>query len=159
MAAAGVQQAMGEDVAALRVGGQLDLVDGEEVDLAAQRHRLHGADEVLGMGRDDLLLARNQRHRAGPAQLDDPVVDLAREQAQRQADHARAVAQHALDRQVRLAGVGGAQHRDQTGRRGPGGAVAHAWHVGEGGIRGKAGWGVGVQGSGLTVDGLMDTLV
>ena len=44
--AARVQQAVGEDVAALGVGAELDLVDGQELDLALQRHGLDGADEI-----------------------------------------------------------------------------------------------------------------
>ena len=41
--AARVQQAIGEDVAALAVGGELNLVDGEEVRFEVERHRLDGA--------------------------------------------------------------------------------------------------------------------
>ena len=41
---------------------------------------------------------------------DDLVVDLAREQPQRQADHADVVRQHALDGEMGLAGVGRAEH-------------------------------------------------
>ena len=44
--AARVQQAMGEDVAALGVGAELDFVDGEKLDLAVERHRLDRADEI-----------------------------------------------------------------------------------------------------------------
>ena len=44
--AARVQQPLGEDVAALGIGDQLDLVDGEELDLTLQRHGLDGADEI-----------------------------------------------------------------------------------------------------------------
>ena len=58
------------------------------------------------MARLDLFLARDQRHGVGSDLLDDAVVDLPGEQAQRQADHTRPVSQHALDRVVRLAGVG-----------------------------------------------------
>jgi len=49
----------------------------------------------------------------GPC-LHHAVVDLAREQAQRQADHAGAVGKHPLDRKVRLAGVGGAENSPDT---------------------------------------------
>ena len=44
------QQAVGEDVAALAVGGELDLVHGQELDPAVERHRLHRAHEVLRRG-------------------------------------------------------------------------------------------------------------
>ena len=46
LAPARMQQAVGEDVAALGIGGELDLVDGEEVDVEVERHRLDGADPV-----------------------------------------------------------------------------------------------------------------
>ena len=49
-----------------------------------------------------------------PFSLHHPVVDLAREQAQRQADHARAVGKHPLHGKVRLAGVGGAENGPDT---------------------------------------------
>jgi hypothetical protein len=46
--------------------------------------------------------------------LDHPVIYLAREQAQRQADHACAVRKHPLDSKVGLAGVGRAKHGPDT---------------------------------------------
>ena len=45
-AAARVQDAVGEDVAALEIAGELDLVDGEEGGVGLARHRLDGADAV-----------------------------------------------------------------------------------------------------------------
>ncbi len=75
--APGMQQPVGEDVAALGIGAQLDLVDGHELDLAGQRHGLDGADEIGGAGRDDLFLAGDQGDGGLAAQLDDAVVDLA----------------------------------------------------------------------------------
>ena len=58
--AARVQQPVGEDVAALGVGAELDLVDRQELDLAVQRHGLDRADEIVRPRRDDLLLAGDQ---------------------------------------------------------------------------------------------------
>ena len=107
--------------------------------LAVQRHGLHGADEILGPGRDDLLLAGDQRHRAGPPRLGDAVVDLPRQQPQRQADHPRGMAQHALDGEVGLARIGGPEHGLQLGRRAPGRTVAHARKVGDSGPPDKRG--------------------
>ena len=64
---AGVEQAVGEDVAALAVGAELDLVHGQEVDAPVERHRLHRADEVRGRAGNDPLLAGHQRDlRPGP---------------------------------------------------------------------------------------------
>ena len=45
-AAARVQQAIGEDVAALGIGGELDFVDREEVDVDVARHRLDGGHPI-----------------------------------------------------------------------------------------------------------------
>ena len=106
-----MQQAIGEDVAALGIGGELDLVDGEEVDVDVARHRLDGAHPIARALRLDLLLAGDQRDLVGADAGGDLVVDLARQQAQRQSDHAALVAEHALDGEVRLAGVGGPEHR------------------------------------------------
>ncbi len=131
VAAARMEQAIGEDVASLRIGGQLDLVDRQELHVQRQRHGFDRADEVVRPRRDDLLLASDQGDCPHPARLGDPVIDLPRQQPQGQADHPRGVAQHALHRQVGLAGVGRAKHPDQT----RGGAIvrraAHAPDVGE----------------------------
>ncbi len=109
--AARMQQAVGEDVAALGVGGKLDLVDGEEFDVAGlARHRLDGGHPITGVLRLDLLLARDEGNLILASPNDDLVVDLARQQPQRQADHAGLVAEHALDGEMRLAGVGGTEN-------------------------------------------------
>ena len=113
-AAARAQQAVGEDVAALGVGAELDLVDREEAHREVERHRLDGRDEIARARRLDALLAGDQRDRAGAALRDDAVVDLARQQAQRKADQAAAMGEHALDREVGLAGVGRPQHGDHA---------------------------------------------
>jgi hypothetical protein len=136
-----VQQAVGEDVAALGIGAELDLVDGHELDLAGQRHGLDGADEIGRARRDDLFLAGDQGDRGLAAQLDDPVVDLAGQQPQRQADHPRGVAQHPLDGQVGLAGIGGAEHRRQLGRGQACRTVTHGLKVVWESRRGKRGRG------------------
>ena len=105
-------------MATIEVGGELDLVDGDEGEVEVPRHRLDGADPIARLTRLDLLLAGDQRHRVRPDLVDDAVVDLAGEQPQRQADHPRAMRQHALDGMMRLAGVGRAEHQGH-----PGGAV------------------------------------
>ena len=64
----------------LGIGAQLDLVDRQELHLPRQRHGLDGADKILGPGRDDLFLASDEGHAAGPAGLDDAVIDLAGQQ-------------------------------------------------------------------------------
>ncbi len=115
VAAARMQQAGGEDMAALGIGAELDLVDGEEIDHAVERHRFDGADEIERAGRDDLLFPGDQRHRPRALELDDAVVILARQEAQRKTDHPTLMAEHALDRKMRLAGIGRPQNRQDAG--------------------------------------------
>ena len=117
-AAARVQQPIGEDVTALRIARELNFIDGEEVDVDIARHRLDGAHPVARALRLDLLLAGDQRDLVGADARGDLVVDLARQEAQRQADHAAFVADHALDGEVGLAGVGGPEHRRHVANAG-----------------------------------------
>ena len=112
IAATRVQQPVGEDVAALGVGGELNFVDGEKIGFDVARHGLDGRDPIAGTFRLDLLLAGDQRHAGGADARDDLVVDLAREQPQRQSDHPGGMTEHALDGQMRFAGV----RRTENGR-------------------------------------------
>jgi hypothetical protein len=41
-----MQEPMGEDVAALTIGAELDLVDGEEGEVALERHRLDRGQDI-----------------------------------------------------------------------------------------------------------------
>ena len=113
--APGAQQAVGEDVTALAIACELNLVNRDELDLPVQRHRFDGADEIARLLRNPPFLARHQGDRALALRLDHPVVDLAREEAEREAHHAGAVGQHALDRQMGLARVGRAEQRGDGG--------------------------------------------
>jgi hypothetical protein len=113
--AARMQQPVGEDMATLGIGAELDLVDGEEIDRslaqAVERHRLDGAEEVARPRRNDLLLAGDQRDGVGALHAHSAVVVFAGEQAQRKADHARLVREHAFHREMGFAGVGGPEDR------------------------------------------------
>ena len=131
-----MQEAVGEDVAAVEIRAELDLVDGHEGDVEVPRHRLDGADPVARVPRLDLLLAGDQRDLVGPHRCHDAAVDLAGEQPQRQPDDAGRMGQHAFDGEMRLAGVG----RAEDGRDGAGpDLVAHAAQcAGEGARRGRA---------------------
>ena len=100
-----MKDAVGKDVAAIFVFRELDLVDGEEFDALLHRHRFHGADPVPRSGRLYTLFTRDEGNGAFALGLDDTVIHLAREQAERQADHAAGMAHHALDRVVRLTGI------------------------------------------------------
>ena len=119
VAAAAVEDAVGEDVAALEIGGDLDFVDREKRHVEIPRHRLHGGDPEPRIPRFDLLFAGDQRDRLRPHARDDLVVDLARQQPQRQADQARGMRHHPLDRQMGLAGVGGPEHGGDAGAGSP----------------------------------------
>ena len=109
------QEAVGEDVTALAIAGELNLVHRYELDRPVEGHRFDGADEVARLLGDPPLLARHQGGRAFALRLDHAVVDLAREEAEREAHHAGAVGQHALDRQMGLARVGRAEQRGDGG--------------------------------------------
>ena len=100
-----MQEPVGEEVAAFRIGAKLDLIDGEKFDLAVERHRLDRADEVARPGGNDLFFAGDQRDLSRAPRLDHPIVNFARQQPQRQADHAGGMSQHPLHRQMRLARV------------------------------------------------------
>ncbi len=108
-----VQQTVSEDVAALGIAAKLDFIDGQEVDLALQRHGLDRADEIGRQARNDLFLAGNQGHGIDALDRHDAFVDFAGQQAQGQAHHAGGVAAHALDGIVGLAGIGRAEHGHQ----------------------------------------------
>ncbi len=95
-------------MAAFGIGAKLDLIDHKARDLDIERHGLDRADEVARARRDDLLLAGDEGGGGSPFEAHDLVIDLAREQAQRQADHAGAMGQHPLDGKMSLAGVCGA---------------------------------------------------
>ena len=110
---ASVQEPRGKDMAAFGIGAQLNFIDRKEIDLAIERHRFDRADEIGRVRRQDLFFAGDQRNRACAPQLDDPVVILAGEQPQREPDHAAAMAEHPLDGEMGLAGIGRPEDRDE----------------------------------------------
>ena len=122
-----VEQPVGEDVAALRVRAELRLVQCDEGHVAevfagapglpafAQRHALGGAQEPARVLRHDAFLAGDQRDALRPLHRHHPVIDLARQQPQREADHPAGMRRHPLDGEVGLAGIGGAEHRGDAG--------------------------------------------
>jgi hypothetical protein len=78
--AARVENAVGEDVAAVEIGCNLDLIDREALDRHIERHGLDRRHPVARLRRDDALLAGHQRHVLAADAVRDLVVDLAREQ-------------------------------------------------------------------------------
>ena len=110
LAAAKVEDTVGKHMAALQIAGDLHLVDGDEGGVCLARHRLDGGHPVARLRREDLLLAGDERHLVGADARCDAPIDLARQEPERQADDAALVAEHAFDREVRLAGIGRAEH-------------------------------------------------
>ena len=113
--AAQIEDTVGEDMAPVLVLGQLDLVNRDEIHFQVGRHGFHGTHPIARRRRNNPLLASNQRDMGRALALDHAVIDLARKQAQRQADHAGAESCHPLDGVVRLAGIGGAENGLQGG--------------------------------------------
>ena len=129
LAPATVQQAIREDMATVEIGGELRLVDGDEFDVEVARHRFDRRHPVAGVPRLDLFLASDQGDLVNAGLLDHAAIDLARQQAQRQADRASAILQHPLDGEMGFARVRGPKHRgDGPGGRAPTGAPVMAVH-------------------------------
>ena len=102
-------------MAALEIGGELDLVDGEESDVEIARHRFDGGNPETRVGRLDLFLAGDERYGVGANTLDRFIVDLACEQPQRQADDPGGMRQHPLDGEMGFSGIGRPQHGGDAG--------------------------------------------
>ncbi len=117
--AAAMQDAVGEDKTALQIGRDLDFIDGQERHVEIARHGFDGRDPEARLRRLDLLLAGNQRDGVWTRAIDDLVVDLARQEPQRQSDDAGGMRKHPLDRQMRLAGVGRPKHRSHASTADP----------------------------------------
>ena len=120
-----MQHARREDMAAFGVGAKLRFVDGDKGNVLADRHRFRCAKEIAGAGRQDLFFAGEQRDLTLALQRHDAIVDLAREQPQRKADHAACMAAHAGNCEVGLARVRRAENGSQGGAAGS----AHSWHL------------------------------
>ena len=106
-----MQQPVGENMPALRVGGKLDFVDGQEIHRDVARHGLDRTNPIARAFGLDLFLARDQRDVARANACGNLVVHLARQQPQRQADHPAFVTKHPLDRKVRLTCIRRTQNR------------------------------------------------
>ncbi len=114
-----MQDAIGENMPAFQIGRDLDFIDREKRHVEIPRHRFDRGDPEPRFRRLYLFFAGNERDGIGARAIDDLVVDLARQQTQRQADHARGMREHPLDRKMGLAGVGGPEHRGDTGAGSP----------------------------------------
>ena len=82
-----MEQPVGEDMPALAIGRQLCFVQRDEsVPSTVTRHGFGGAEEVACLRRLDPLFAGNQRDLFLALYRNHPIVNLARQQAQRKAD-------------------------------------------------------------------------
>ena len=101
-------------MATLEIGGELNFVHGEERNRDIHRHRFHRAHEIARVRRNHALFAGDKRSVSCAFHAGNLVEHFAREKPQRKPDHARAMGEHALDREVRLAGIGGAEDGGQA---------------------------------------------
>ena len=105
-----MEQPVSEDMAAFGIGGELRLVQRHEGQFAVHRHGLCRAQQPARAGRFDPFLAGDQGNFLVSLDCADLVIDLARQQAEREADRPARMGAQPLDREMRLAGIGRAQH-------------------------------------------------
>ncbi len=98
-------------MAALGIGTKLDFINRNEIGTDFLWHRLDRADPILRAIRDNPFFPGDKRHTRGATLRHDPVIDLARQKPQRQANHPGPVAQHAFNRVMRFAGIGRPEDR------------------------------------------------
>ena len=110
-----VQNPVGKDVAPVEIRRELNFIDCKESDVEIGRHRLDSGNPKPRIRRLDLLLAGDERHRVRADAFDRPIVDFARQKAQRQADQTGRVREHPLEREMGLAGVGRPEHGGDAG--------------------------------------------
>ena len=104
-------------MAAIEIGAELDFVDRDEGDIEIARHRLDGRYPVARIRRLDFFFAGDERDPSAPPDRN-LIIDLAREQAQRQPDQAGGMRQHALDGEMGLTGIGRPEHSGNADPRG-----------------------------------------
>ncbi len=106
-----MQNPVGKDMATLEIAGELNFVDRRKGRLRLARHGLDRADGEARAGWRDLLFAGDEGDIGNPDALGNTGIDLARQKAQRQADNAGAVRNHALDGEMGFPGIGRSKHR------------------------------------------------
>ncbi len=110
-----IQQTVGKNITAIRISAELDLVDRQKISSDTRWHRLDRANPELCPWWHDTFFARHQRHNRRTAQRNNTVVNLARQQAQRQTNHTGTMRQHTLDRVMGFPRVGGAKNGRDIG--------------------------------------------
>ena len=104
-----VQHPVGKNVPAFGISTQLRLVDGNKSKVTLDRHRFDGATIPPRIRRFDAFLASYQRDLSHTLDRNNPVVNLARQQAQREPHHSARISTHPLNREVGLSSVGWAK--------------------------------------------------
>ena len=120
VAAAPVEDAIGEDMAAFEIGRDLDFIDREKRHVEIARHRLHGGDPEPRPWRLDLFLAGDQRD-ANRARRDRRSCCRPRAPSSRSGRPITpgGMRQHPLDREMGLAGIGRPEHGGDAGAGNP----------------------------------------
>ena len=86
-----------------------NLIDRQKRDIDIGGHRLDRADPEARAGGNYLFLAGDEGRLMVADAQPHAVVNFAGKQSQRQADHARGMGEHALDREMSLARIGRAR--------------------------------------------------
>ena len=131
MQATRMQKPVGEHMPAFRIAAKLNFIDGKKIATDPLRHGFDRAHPIGRPGWHNPLFTRHKRHDTGPAHRNDPVVNLARKQAQRQANHTGPVGEHPLNGVVRFASICRPKHGRDPGPchdfpRNAGGSAARA---------------------------------
>jgi len=100
-----IENPVRKNMPALMIGHELHFVDGQKGKAFFDRHGFDGADIKPRLGRNDFLFTRNQRNLRRALLHHNAVINLPREQPQRQTDDARTMRQHPLNRVMGLTGI------------------------------------------------------
>ena len=87
VAPAHIEQPVGEDMAPVEIGRELNFVNGDEIKVEVARHRLDGRNPVARRFWLDFFLASNERDSARTCLFHRAVIDFACEKPERQTDH------------------------------------------------------------------------
>ena len=105
-----IEQMIGKDMPPLAIRSDLGFVQSNEGGARSiARHRFGGTTHVTRAFGLDTLFAGYQRHGVIALDRANAVIDFASKQAKREAHAAAGMRGHALDRQMRLAGIGGSE--------------------------------------------------
>ena len=126
-APAHMEHAIGEDMAAFRISGELGFVDGDKGSVPIPRHGFRGAEKPARLVGQNLLFAGNQANTLWALGSDHSIIDFPGQQAERKADHSAGMAHHPLDSEMGLAGIGRAEHGSERRT----GEIAHLFSIGD----------------------------